>query len=53
MIRRSTSSFVRLRHNPAARIVVVAIYYLLVQAMLFAMYAYRDFVAPSYIYQEF
>jgi hypothetical protein len=35
------------------RIVVLVMYYLLVHVMLFVMYVYRDFVTPSYIYQEF
>jgi hypothetical protein len=47
------SLLARLRNRRAVRIVVVALYYLIVQAALFAMYVYNDFVTPSYIYQEF
>jgi hypothetical protein len=47
------SSFVLLCDRPARRIVVLAMYYLLVHVMLFVMYVYKDFVTPSYIYQEF
>ena len=47
------SSFVLLFDRPRRRIVVLVMYYLLVHVMLFVMYVYKDFVTPSYIYQEF
>lgn len=47
------SSFARLSDRRAIRIVALLVYYLIVQAMLFIMYVYEDFVTPGYIYQEF
>lgn len=47
------NSFSTRRHSRWLRIALLALYYLLVQLALFALYAYKDFAAPSYIYQEF
>lgn len=47
------NSFSTVRRSGVRRVAVLALYYLLVQLALFAMYAYKDFAAPSYIYQEF
>ena len=47
------SSFDKLRSRASSRLVLLVLYYFVVQLALFAMYAYKDFEAPSYIYQEF
>ena len=47
------NSFVQRVHSPAARTAWLVLYYVLVQAALFAVYAGADFSAPAYVYQAF
>lgn len=47
------NSLARWRDDRSVRIALLVVYYLIVQIALFAMYAYKDFATPAYIYQEF